>query len=158
MSFFHVGSSAHPKIMKNHYISSKNHEISSKNHEFWSKIRYPKMRNIDVYLPQKRVRKRATKVRSEWFENHRFWVTFWTNYHGCVDFFSIEFWLKRHEKSSKISEKSWNFIEKSLKSLILIENSVPQNARYLCIFTAKASAKASEINFRWLVACCCCCC
>ena len=116
MSFFHVGSSAHPKIMKNHYISSKNHEISSKNHEFWSKIRYPKMRNIDVYLPQKRVRKRATKVRSEWFENHRFWVTFWTNYHGCVDFFSIEFWLKKHEKSSKIVEKSWNFIEKSSKN------------------------------------------
>ena len=42
MNFFHVGSSAHPKIMKNHYISSKNHEISSKNHEFDRKLGTPK--------------------------------------------------------------------------------------------------------------------
>ena len=33
------------------------------------------------------------------------------------------------------------------KSLILIENYVPQNARYLCVFTAKATAKASEMDF-----------
>ena len=46
MSIFHVGSSAHPKIMKNHYISSKNHQISSKKHRkiinFDRKLRTPK--------------------------------------------------------------------------------------------------------------------
>ena len=185
------------------------------------------MRVRSVYLPQKRVRKRATQVRSEWSENHRFWVTFWTNYHGFVDFSILNFDTKkswknhrkimkfhrkidrkiidfdrkfctpkcdvfmciyrkseceteRHkfdpngrkiidfellferitsgvlnfsianlmQKSSKIIEKSWNFIEKLIeKSSILIENLVPQNARYLNVFTAKASAKASEINF-----------
>ena len=46
MNIFHVGSSAHPKIMENHYISSKNHEISSKKHRkiiyFDPKLRTPK--------------------------------------------------------------------------------------------------------------------
>ena len=157
MSFFHVGSSAHPKMMKNHYISSKNHQISSKNQEFWSKIRYHKMRNIDVYLPQKRVRKRATKVRSEWFENHRFWVTFWTNYHGCVDFFSIEFWFKKHEKSSKIVEKSWIFIEKSSKNHWFWSKIRYPKMRDTYVYLPQKRVRkwAKSISRNLLLACCC---
>ena len=46
MNIFHVGSSADPKIMKNHYISSKNHEI------FDRKLRTPKC-EILMYIYRK---------------------------------------------------------------------------------------------------------
>ena len=62
-----------------------------------------------------------------------------------VDFFNIE----SDAKIIKNHRKIMNFHRKIIeKSSILIENLVPQNARYSGVFSAKANAKASEINFR----------
>ena len=145
MKIFNVGSSAHPKMIKHHYIRSKIMKFHRKIIDFDRKIRTPKCEIFQCIY-----RKSECETERHKFDpNGRKIIGFdllfgW--FTAGVLIFSISNLM---QKSSKVIEKSWNFIEKIIeKSSILIENSVPQNARYSSVCTAKASAKASEINFR----------
>ena len=145
MKIFNVGSSAHPKIIKHHYIRSKIVKFHRKIIDFDRKLGTPKCEILECIYRKSECETERHKFDPNGRKIIDFELLFGRITSGVLNF-SIANLI---QKSSQFIEKSWNFIEKLIeKSSILIENLVPQNARYLNVFTAKASAKASKINFR----------
>ena len=152
MNFFHVGSSAHPKIMKNHSTSSKNHKISSKKHRkiinLDRKLRTPKYEILTRIDRKSECESERQKSDPNGPKIIDFELLFGRNTTGVL-IFQYRNSMQKTWKLIQNCRQIMKFHQKIItKSLILIENYVPQNARYSCVFTAKASAKASEMDFR----------
>ena len=154
MSIFHVGSSADPKIMKNHYTSSKNHGISSKNFKSIEKAYIliencvPQNARYLAVFTAKASAKASDKSSIRMVRKSYILSYFLDELPRVCRFFQYRILTQKTWKIIQNRRKIMKFHRKIVeKWVILIENSVPQNARYVCIFTAKASAKASEINF-----------
>ena len=144
MKIFNVGSSAHPKMIKRHYIRSKILKFHRKIIDFDRKLGTPKYEIFECIY-----RKSECETERHKFDPNGRKIIVFELLFGRITSGVLNFSIANlMQKSSKIIEKSSNFLEKLIeKSSILIENLVPQNARYLNVFTAKANAKASEINF-----------